>query len=114
MLIILADLKKKVSIKNQEFILDDLTPECTAMWTGLDAGLKAELALKIKILFTKKDFSQLEGFYIVAGFKANIRSALIDKEDTLTTLDQIKGEAFKIERRLEKKSKTFTNGDGSS
>jgi hypothetical protein len=38
----------------------------------------------------------------------------MDKEDTLTTLDQIKAEALKIERRLEEKSKTSTNGDGSS
>ena len=56
----------------------------------------------------------MAGFHIIAGFKANIRSALMDKEDTLTTLDLIKAEALKIERRLEEKSKTSTNGDGSS
>ena len=40
--------ENKTLIENQEFILDDLTPEFTAMWTGLDAGLKAELTLKFK------------------------------------------------------------------
>ena len=112
--IILADLKNKVSIENQEFLSNDLTVECAAMWNGLDANLKAELSLKFKRLCTKKVFSQMAGFHIIAGFKANIRSALMDKEDTLTTLDQIKAEALKIERRLEEKSKTSTNGDGSS
>ncbi len=112
--IILADLKNKVNIENQDFQLDDLTQECAAMWTGLNAGLRAELALKFKRLCTRKVFSQMAGFHIIAGFKANIRSALMDKEDTLTTLDQIKAEALKIERRLEEKSKTSTNGDGSS
>jgi hypothetical protein len=112
--IILADLKNKVSIENQEFILNDLTDGCAAMWNGLNADLKAELSLKFKRLCTKKVFSQMAGFHIIAGFKANIRSALMDKEDTLTTLDLIKAEALKIERRLEEKSKTSTNGDGSS
>jgi hypothetical protein len=47
------------------------------MWTGLNAGLKAELALKFKRLCTKRVFSQMAGFHIIAGFKANIRSALM-------------------------------------
>jgi hypothetical protein len=111
--IILADLKNKVSIENQEFILN-LTDGCTAMWNGLNADLKAELSLEFKKVCTRKVFSQMAGFHIIAGFKANIRSALMDKEDTLTTLDQIKAEALKIERRLEEKAKTSTNGDGSS
>ena len=112
--IILADLKNKVNIENQEFVLNDLSAECATMWTGLDAVLKAELSLKFKRLCTRKVFSQMAGFHIIAGFKANIRSALMDKEDQLTTLDLIKAEALKIERRLEEKSKTSTNGDGSS
>ena len=111
--VILADLKNKVNIENQEFILN-LTDGCTAMWNGLNADLKAELSLEFKKVCTKKVFSQMAGFHIIAGFKANIRSALMDKEDTLTTLDLIKAEALKIERRLEEKSKTSTNGDGSS
>jgi hypothetical protein len=56
----------------------------------------------------------MAGFHIIAGVKANIRSALMDKEDQLNTFDLIKAEALKIERRLEEKSKTSTNGDGSS
>ena len=112
--IILPDLKNKVSIENQEFILNDLTPGCAAMWEGLNADIKAELALKFKRLCTKKVFSQMVGFHIIAGFKANIRSAVMDKGDTLTTLDLIKAEALKIERRLEEKYQTSTNGDGSS
>ena len=111
--VILADLKNKVNIENQEFVLT-LTDGCTAMWNGLNADLKAELSLEFKKVCTKKVFSQMAGFHIIAGFKANIRSALMDKEDTLTTLDLIKAEALKIERRLEEKSKTSTNGDGSS
>ena len=48
----------------------------------------------------------MAGFHIIAGSKANIRSALMDKEDT--------AKALKMERRLEEKSKTSSNGDGSS
>ena len=73
------------------------------MWEGLNADLKAEISLKFKRLCTKNFFSQMAGFHIIAGFKANMRSALMDKEDTLTTLDLIKAEALKNERRLEEK-----------
>ena len=73
------------------------------MWEGLNADLKTELALKFKRLCMRKIFSQMAGFHIIAGFKTNIRSALMDSEDTLTTLDLIKAEALKIERRLEEK-----------
>ena len=59
-------------------------------------------------------FSQMAGFHIIAGFKATIRTILMDKEEQLTTLDLIKGEALKIERRLEEKQRNSTNGDGTS
>ena len=45
----------------------------------------------------------MAGFHIIAGFKANIRSALMDKKDTITTLDLIKAETLNIERRFEEK-----------
>ena len=38
----------------------------------------------------------------------------MDNEEELTALDLIKAEALKIERRLEKKERTSTNGDGPS
>ena len=66
-------IKSKVSIENQEFLLNDLTPGCAAMWEGINANLKAEFSLKFKRLCTKKVFCQMAGFHIIAGFKANIR-----------------------------------------
>ena len=44
----------------------------------------------------------MAGFHIIAGVKATIRSILMDKEEQLTTLDLIKTEALKFDRRLEK------------
>ena len=111
--VILADLKEKVSVEAQDFNLD-LTPQALAAWNGLHADMRAELSLQFKRTTTKKVFSQMAGFHIIAGFKATIRSILMEKEDQLTTLDLIKAEALKIERRLEEKQRTSTNGDGSS
>ena len=110
----MTELKNKVSSENQEFIFNDLTPGCAAMWEGLNVDLNAELALKFKRLCTKKVFSQMAGFHIIAGFKDNVSFALMDKEDTLTALDLIKADALKTERRLEEKYKTSSNGNGSS
>ena len=110
---ILADLKEKVLVEGQQFNLT-LTPGTTAKWNALDADVKAELALEFKELTTKKVFSQMAGFHIIAGFEATIRSILMDKEDHFTTLDFIKAEALKIEGRLEEKQRTSTNGDGTS
>ena len=39
---------------------------------------------------------------------------MMDKEDQLTTLDLIKAEALKFERRVKEKQSTFTNGYGTS
>ena len=46
---------------------------------------------------------EMAGFHIIAGFKATIRSILMDKEVQLTTVDLIKAEALIIKRRLEEK-----------
>ena len=77
---ILADLKEKVSVEGQDFNLT-LTPEARALWNGLHADMRAELALQFKNTTTKTVFSQMAGFHIIAGFKVTIRSILMDKED---------------------------------
>ena len=56
----------------------------------------------------------MAGFQIIASFSATIRSILMEKEDQFTTLDLIKAEALNIEKRLEEKQRTSTNGDRSS
>ena len=48
----------------------------------------------------------MAGFHTIAGFKATIRSILMEKEDQLTTLDLIKAEALKLKEDW-KRSKDF-------
>ena len=99
---ILADLKERVSVEAQELNLT-LYPGTTAARNALNAEAKAELALEFKKITIKKVCSQMAGFHIIAGFKATIRSILMDKEVQLTTVDLIKAEALIIKRRLEEK-----------
>ena len=54
--IILEDLKEKVSDEGQDFILT-LSPSTTTAWNGLNADIRAELALVFKRPTTKKEFS---------------------------------------------------------
>ena len=56
----------------------------------------------------------MAGFHIITGFKATIRSILMDTKEQLATLDLIKAEALKIERRLVEKQRTSTNDVGTS
>ena len=107
---ILADLKKNMLVEGQDFNLF-LYPSTTAIYIVLNADVRAELALKFKRITTKKVFCQMAGFHIIAIFKATIRSILVDKVERLSTLDLIEAEALKIERRLEEKQRTSTNGD---
>ena len=90
-----------MSVEGQQVNLT-LSPRTTVIWNVLNADVRAELALKFKRTTTKKVFSQMVGFHIIVRFEATIRSILMDKEEQLTTLDLIKTEALKIERRLEK------------
>jgi hypothetical protein len=68
------------------------------------------LAEQIRVL--KKEVStqmlnQMARFQIISEFKAQIRSALMNKEHQLTTLDMIKTEALLIEFKEEKKESFY-------
>ena len=67
-------------MEGQEFNLT-LSPGTTATWNALNSDVAAELAVEFKKTTTKKVFSQMAGFHIIAGFKATIRSILMDKEE---------------------------------
>ena len=69
--IILADLKKKVSVKEQDFTLV-LTSEATAAWNGLHANMRVELPQQFKRTTTMKVFSQIARFHIIAEIKVTI------------------------------------------
>ncbi len=64
-------------------------------------------------------FNLIGGFYLLAGFNAEIRAGLPTKEAKLITLALIKAEAIQIELSLVKKKKKSTigtngnNGNGS-
>ena len=104
--IILEDLKEKVSDEGQDFILT-LSPSTTTAWNGLNADIRAELALVFKRPTTKKVFSYMAGFHIIARFKPTIMSILLDKEGQLTALDLIKAEVVKIEKKIRGKTKNI-------
>jgi hypothetical protein len=53
--------------------------------------------MEIKMKTQALTFHLISGFYLKALFKAEIRAGLMRREETLTTITQIKTEAMQID-----------------
>ena len=115
-LTILSESKLKLNI--EEAVINVKIPQaCSNFVAGINDAARVQFEEHTRL--TKRAvsthmFNQMAGFHIIAGFKSQIRSALMNREHLLTTLDMIKTEALLIELKVEEKKKTSTNGDGSS
>ena len=111
--VILTELKPKITTDNMDVEVR-LSAACVQAQQAIPMALRDEHNAAMKAAVTKHIFNQIAGYHVMAGFKAQIRSALMNREGELTTLNRIKAEALNIELRLEEKKKISTNGDGSS
>jgi hypothetical protein len=59
-------------------------------------------------------FNQIGGFYIISGFKCQVRSLLMNREHQSNTFEIMKTDALLIELKVEEKRKASTNDHGSS
>jgi Retrotransposon gag protein len=84
-----------------------VTPAVAAAFAELDEPIQQAHNFALKRATAAYRFNQIAGFHMMAGFKATIRASLLDKEADLTTLDEIKIEALRIEQKeMERKKHT--------
>ena len=112
-ILILASLKERIENDDAPQAVQ-VSAACAAAFATLNEANRNEYNTAVKRMHENRIFNKWAGFYIISGFKASIRSNLMDRDAQLTTLDLIKEEALKIEIRQEEKKKTSTNGDGST
>ena len=115
-LTILSELKLKLNIEEAQINVN-LPQACAAFVAGLNDAARVHFLEHTRLMkraVASHMFNQMAGFHIIAGFKAQIRSELMNREHLLVTLDMIKTEALLIELKVEEKKKISTNGDGSS
>ena len=111
--VILTELKPKITTEGVALNMN-VSAECAVAIAAVNGAHRTEHNNALRAAVTKHIFNQIAGYHVMAGFKAQIRSSLMNREADLITLDRIKAEALIIELRLEEKKKTSTNGDGSS
>jgi hypothetical protein len=92
---ILLELKSKTDILEVNMQLQ-LTDADTAIYIGIEEAARIRITREIKMRTQALTLSIIIGFYLIAGFKAELRAGLMKKEGQLTTLALIKAEAFQI------------------
>ena len=112
-ILILASLKERIENDDAPQAVE-VSAATAAAFAALTEVQRTEYNREVRKMHENRIFNRWAGFYIISGFKASIRSNLMDRDAQLTTLDLIKEEALKIEIRQEEKKKTSTNGDGST
>ena len=85
-----------------------VTAAVAAAFAELDAPVQQAHNFALKKATAAYRFNQIAGFHMMAGFKSTIRASLLDKEAELTTLDEIKIEALRIEQKQMEKTKHTT------
>ena len=66
-------------------------------FAGLNEATRNAHNRAVKKAMATHTFNQIAGYHVLAGFKASIRAALMQKEGELNTLDAIKVAALKQE-----------------
>ena len=101
-ILILASLKERIENDEAPNVLV-VSAACAAAFGALNEAHRTEYNREVRRKHENRIFNRWAGFYIISGFKASIRSNLMDRDAQLTTLDLIKEEALKIEIRQEEK-----------
>ena len=92
-ILILASLKEIIENDEAPNVLV-VSAACAAAFGALNEAHRPEYNREVRRMHENIIFNRWAGFYIISGFKASIRSNLMDRDAQLTTLDFIKEEAL--------------------